>query len=112
MYSINCASAHWEENLQAEIRSQFFLFASFYDKPANGDLERMSIDTSELILSLILSNSIELKTEVAGVQKREISLVLGKRMTELCVSPSLRRSYKTRVVLSNDSTFEAYLILR
>jgi hypothetical protein len=53
--------------MQAEIRSKVFIyFPSFCHKYVDGDIERVSIDTPELILSLTLSNC------AADVHKREI----------------------------------------
>jgi len=74
-----------EEKLQAECRSKDFIyFASFYHKHADGDIERLSIDTPDLILSLTLSNSVQFKTKAADVHKREIWHVLWKRFIKPC----------------------------
>jgi hypothetical protein len=64
---------NWKKKMQAEIRSKASIyFASFYHKHSDGDIERVSIDTPDLVLSLILSNSVVFKTKAADVHKREI----------------------------------------
>ena len=63
---------NWKKNWKHKLgQKSFFYFAVFYHKNFDGDIERVSIDTPDLILSLTLSKSAEFKTNGADVHKRE-----------------------------------------